>query len=103
LRYGSDAMTVAENIDRISNVPLKSLPNWTRGEVAWLVKTEDVLHLDDLFLRRSSIAWLGNLNRAVLNEFGEILADELGWSEEEKTAEIQRTLELMRENHGVLL
>jgi glycerol-3-phosphate dehydrogenase len=103
LRYGSDAMTVAENIERISNVPLKSLPNWTRGEVAWLVKTEDVLHLDDLFLRRSSIAWLGNLNRAVLNEFGEILADELGWSEEEKTAEIQRTLELMRENHGVLL
>lgn len=102
-RYGSDALSVAEKINRISHEPLRSLPNWTRGEVAWLVRTENVLHLDDLFLRRSSIAWLGSLNREVLLEFAGILADELGWSEEKKAAEINRTIDLMSENHGVII
>jgi len=89
--------------NEISTEPLTSITDWTRGEVISLIRNEDVVHLDDLFQRRSSIAWVGALNLAVLDEMAAIVAHELGWSEDRKSAEIQRTIDEMREKHGIVL
>ncbi|MRS04361.1 FAD-dependent oxidoreductase, partial [bacterium] len=101
LRYGTYAKTAADEINAISIAPLKSIENWTHGEVRWLIRNEDVFHLEDLFLRRTTIAWLGNLTGEVLLEFAAIHADELGLSGSEKQAEILRTVALMDDRHGV--
>jgi glycerol-3-phosphate dehydrogenase len=102
-RYGTNATEVAREVNEISTEPLTSITDWTRGEVISLVHNEDVVHLDDLFQRRSSIAWVGALNLAVLDEMAAIVAHELGWSEDRKSAEIQRTIDEMREKHGIVL
>jgi glycerol-3-phosphate dehydrogenase len=102
-RYGTNATEVAREVNEISTDPLTSITDWTRGEVISLIRNEDVVHLDDLFQRRSSIAWVGALNLAVLDEMAAIVAHELGWSEDRKSAEIQRTIDEMREKHGIVL
>ncbi len=103
MRYGTSAQEEAQQIIEISTTPLRSIANWTQGEVKWLIRDEDILHLDDLFLRRSTIAWLGELTRDALLEFAELFADELGWTEDKKVEEIDRTTQILREYHGLQL
>jgi glycerol-3-phosphate dehydrogenase len=102
-RYGTFANQMAKDVLELSTEPLHSISNWTRGEVLALLKNEDVIHLDDLFQRRSSIAWLGKLNLALVSEVAEIAAPVCGWDEETRAAEIQRTVDEMWKKHGIRL
>lgn len=102
-RYGTYASKIGRDVIEISAEPLQSLPDWTRGEVVSILRNESVIHLDDIFQRRSSIAWVGQLTLAALKEVAEIAAVELGWQPEKKDAEITRTVNEMREKHGINL
>ena len=75
----------------------------TRSEVAFLAEKEKVVHLDDLILRRSLMAYLGHLNRPLLDELADILADVLDWDETQQQAEVERTLLILQDQHGVNL
>ena len=75
----------------------------TCREVAFLAEKEKVVHLDDLVLRRSLMAYLGQLNRPLIDELAGILADVLGWSDKQKQEEVERTLEILRDGHSVNL
>jgi glycerol-3-phosphate dehydrogenase len=75
----------------------------TCREAAFLVENEKVVHLDDLILRRSLMAYLGQLNRPLIDELAGISADVLGWDETRNQAEVTRTLEILRDQHGVNL
>jgi hypothetical protein len=44
---------------------------------------------------------LGRLTRETVNELADITAESLGWSIEQKAAEVQRTLQLLSDRHGV--
>ncbi len=101
LRYGTGSGEIAQQIAQISPLTLNSIENWSEGEVRWLIRNEGVEHLDDLFLRRTTIAWLGMLTREVLLEFADIFADEKQLSTQQKEAEIRRTIQIMDEKHGV--
>lgn len=103
MRYGTSAHEEVQQFNKISTTSLHSLANWTQGEVKWLIRDEDILHLEDLFLRRSTLAWLGELTRDGLFEFAELFADELGWTEDQKAKEIDRTSNILREYHGLQL
>ena len=61
-RYGSRCREVAAYQDG-EDTPLKHYPDMTRRELAFLAEKEKVVHLDDLILRRSLMAYLGHLNR----------------------------------------
>lgn len=102
-RYGTHASKVVEDVIAISVEPIKSLQDWTRGEVISILRTEDVVHLDDLFQRRSSIAWLGQLNLENIREIADIAASELGWEHEKKEVEITCAFNEMRDKHGIIL
>ena len=103
VRYGTAAIEIARQSKEISPSQLASVPNWTLGEVVWLIQHENVLHLEDLFIRRSSIAWLGQLSKAALFEFGAILSKELNWDEDTKAKEIELASDIMVKKHGVRL
>ena len=102
-RYGTRAMEVAKFVKATSAEPLQSLPGWTVGEVRFLVEREKAVHVDDLLIRRSTLAWLGQVSRPLVDELVEIMSASLGWNAGQKQAEVARTLKVLEEYHGVVL
>ncbi len=102
-RYGTRAEEFATFIAQANDSPLQHYPRYSRREVEYILRNEKLLRLDDLVLRRTVMAMLGDLTRELLDELAEICADTLGWSAERKMQEIQRTIVLLREKHKVEL
>jgi glycerol-3-phosphate dehydrogenase len=102
-RYGTRAMEVAEFVKTASAEPLQSLPGWTVGEVRFLIEREKAVHVDDILIRRSTLAWLGNATKPMVQEMAEIMGQSLGWSADQVSAEVERTLGILKEYHGVTL
>ncbi len=102
-RYGTRVEEVALFISQGENSPLATLPRYSRREIGFLATKEKIIHLDDLVLRRTHIAKLGLLTSALLVELADILAKFLGWSDEERDAEMLRTAEILADKHGVIL
>ena len=78
-------------------------PQITTGEIAYLIAEEDILHLDDLLLRRTLLGKLGRLNPRNLEAIAAAAAVDLGWSDAEKENEIERTRSIFLKNHKVKL
>ena len=102
-RYGTRAQDVAGFIRRNADQPLKSLPEYSRREIAYLVQYEMAARLDDLLLRRTMLAMLGRLTKDAVLELAEIMGDSLSWTDEQKQAEAKRALSLLADRHGVQL
>ena len=69
--------------------------------LAHLVRTEAVVHLDDLLLRRTPLALFGQLTPNRFAAVAELVGRELGWSPTYLTHEVTRTRELLATRHGV--
>ena len=82
---------------------LKTDPHYTRFEIAAMAKREKIVHLDDLVLRRTLLAYLGQLTRPLLEELAGDLGESLSWDGVRKAAEVKRTLEILADRHGVCL
>ncbi|MBN9213791.1 MULTISPECIES: glycerol-3-phosphate dehydrogenase/oxidase [unclassified Microbacterium] len=92
-RYGTVAASVIDAIELdAADAPLSSLPDYSTGELRHLASTEQVVHLDDLLLRRTSIAFTGSATPAVVAEVGEAVAGVLGWDAPAVAAEVERAL-----------
>jgi glycerol-3-phosphate dehydrogenase len=102
-KYGTRALDFARYMVRAPDHRLTTIPGWSRREIEFLAQTEKIVHLDDLFLRRSRLAWLGQLTRTRVDEFADILGDGLGWSSQQKQDEVARSLALLLDLHGVKL
>jgi glycerol-3-phosphate dehydrogenase len=102
-RYGARVEAIAEFIKLADDESLKSLPGYSKREIAFLALHEKARRLDDLFLRRTMLAMLGKLTRSVVDEVNEILGETLGWGAERKQAEAERTLRLLADRHKVRL
>jgi glycerol-3-phosphate dehydrogenase len=84
-------------------VSIKTDPHYTREEIAGMAKREKIIHLDDLLLRRTLLAYLGQLNRPLVEECANVLGESLGWDGLRKKAEVVRTLEILSDRHGIQL
>ncbi|MEJ5022380.1 glycerol-3-phosphate dehydrogenase/oxidase [Ochrobactrum vermis] len=99
-RYGTDtaeiARFIAGGVDR-------TLPNtdYSTREFLYLIRAEAVEHLDDLLLRRTTLAISGELSLAMTDAVLDLLATEKSWPSQRSDAELTRFLTLMRERHGV--
>lgn len=82
---------------------LKTDPHYTPSEVNEMAKREKIVHLDDLVLRRTLLAYLGQLTRPLLEELANSLGESLGWDGEQKKTEVSRTLNILADRHGVRL
>jgi glycerol-3-phosphate dehydrogenase len=100
-RYGTRADAFIALADDADEQPLATVPSYSREEIAHIVRTEQVVHLDDLLLRRTSIAFTGQASRAAIDELAEITAGVLGWDEATTRAEVGRMSDLLVERHGV--
>ncbi|WP_022894818.1 glycerol-3-phosphate dehydrogenase/oxidase [Agromyces subbeticus] len=102
-RYGTRAEAFIASMEGERDEPLEHHAGYSRGEIAWLVGTERVVHLSDVVLRRTSIAFTGALTAPLLDELAAIAGTELGWDAERRSAEVAATRELLASRHGVVL
>jgi glycerol-3-phosphate dehydrogenase len=102
-RYGTRAAAVAAYLTGGEDAPLEHRPDMTRREVAFLALHEKAVHLDDLLLRRTMLAYLGQLTRPLVEELAEAMGAALGWSKAETRAEVERALAILADRHGVAL
>ncbi len=82
---------------------MKTDPHYVLPEITSMAKREKIVHLDDLVLRRTLQAYLGQLTRPLLEELADALSEILGWDDAQKKTEVTRTLEILADRHGVKL
>jgi len=102
-RYGTRAEAIATFMNGGTDFILRSMPDYSRREIIFLVQHEKILHLDDFVLRRSMLGMLGRLTREMVDELADVFGNALGWKADQKKAEVARTLSILADRHGVLL
>ena len=90
-RYGTTAAEVGAHHGPDGR--LVDAPDYSLSELDWLIRHEQVRHLSDLVLRRTTLAMTGRLTPANLGQLAELAAAALGWTPErveEEMADMQR-------------
>ena len=102
-RYGTRASEVIDAIDSGQDAPLRNAPEFSVLEIEHIVATESVVHISDLLLRRTSLAFTGDVSVELLEELAEIAAGVLGWTQDRRADEIRHATALLASAHGVRL
>ena len=102
-RYGTRAESIATFMNGGTDFILRSMPDYSRREIIFLVQHEKIVHLDDFVFRRSMLGMLGRLTREKVDELADVFGNALGWKAEQKAAEVARTLSILADRHGVRL
>jgi len=102
-RYGSRAEAIATYMNGGTDFVLKTIPDYSRREITFLIQHEKIQHLDDFLLRRSLLAMLGRVTRETVEELVGVFSNVLDWDAERKQAEVARTLSILADRHGVQL
>jgi len=100
--YGANAHRVLTACDEKG--PKKPLaPNcpYTISEIAYLVRSERMVHLPDLVLRRTALAITGQVSAKLITDVADIAAKELGWKPARKKREIASLTAELEEYYGV--
>ncbi|HSG42991.1 MAG TPA: glycerol-3-phosphate dehydrogenase/oxidase [Anaerolineales bacterium] len=100
-RYGTRAEVVATFLNGGTDRILRTLPDYSMREIIFLTTHEKILHLDDFILRRSMLGMLGRVTREMVDELAGVFANALGWLDEERSVEVERTLSILADRHGV--
>lgn len=99
-RYGTRADEVLAAAPE-HEAELAELPGYTASELAHLAETEQIVHLDDLLLRRTSIAFVGGVTAERIRAAADAIAPVLDWDEDRTAGEVARTIELLRTAHRI--
>ncbi|MBD9624453.1 glycerol-3-phosphate dehydrogenase/oxidase [Ensifer sp. ENS06] len=100
VRYGTGARDVA---DLIAAGADHALPHrdYSARELQYLIRSEAVEHLEDLLLRRTTLAITGELSLDMVDAVLAVLAIEKQWLPPRVAVERKRFLALLVERHGV--
>lgn len=100
-RYGTRARQVCEFILAGQDAPVGADSNFSRRELLFLIQNEKIIHLDDLLLRRTLLAYLGELSLPLIKEMADVVGSGLGWNDLQKKNELERALDILADKHGV--
>lgn len=101
-RYGTTASRVACS-EGPSPDYLPDTEDFSEAEIRWICENEQVVHLEDILLRRTQLAITGQLTVPLCRQICDIAAVALGWSHERKAIELGNLAKLLSERHGVYL
>ncbi|MEZ2222660.1 FAD-dependent oxidoreductase [Rhizobium sp. RCC_161_2] len=99
-RYGTQAEAFAGFIAMAPDRPMPH-PDYSERELLFLIRNEAAEHIDDLLLRRTTLAISGNLSQQMMDAVLDLLAAEKAWTSAQRNTERDRFLTLLRERHGV--
>ena len=101
-RYGTRAVEVIRSLTDGEQL-LSAAPGYSAEELRHLARNEQVVHLDDMLLRRTAIAFTGGMTAETLKQVASAIADPLGWDADRVDSEIARATQLLHDSHRVLL
>jgi glycerol-3-phosphate dehydrogenase len=87
-RFGTIAKQIASQKDPAKHTPLKTLPDYSVGEIEFIAQNECIRHLSDLARRRSIITLLGRATEETLTELADITGQVLNWDESTRKEEV---------------
>ncbi|MEW1805036.1 glycerol-3-phosphate dehydrogenase/oxidase [Pseudarthrobacter sp. NPDC080039] len=100
-RYGTRAEAVIEYLHAEPDQPLRSTRELSVRELEFMAANEQVGHLVDVFIRRTSLAFRGLVTGELLNEVAEVLSVPLKWDAAARAAEIKHAQDVLQRFHRV--
>jgi len=100
-RYGTKAASLIGYLNLYGDDELETLEGYSLQEIHYLVKEEQAVRLDDLLLRRTTLAFSGLLNEERVQELANAAATALGWTAERTQEEVSRAWEILERKHAV--
>ncbi len=104
-RYGTRAEEVIRFLDAgqagAPDRPLHSTRELSTRELEFMAAHEQVGHLVDVLIRRTSLAFRGLVTGELLNEVADALSGPLGWDAARRAKEISHTQEVLQRFHRV--
>jgi glycerol-3-phosphate dehydrogenase len=93
-RYGTVAADVIAAIaNDPQDAPVGTIPSFSTGELRHLARTESVVHLDDMLLRRTSLGFIGAVTAESAAEIAQSIAPVMNWDAAQCASETDRALE----------
>lgn len=102
-RYGTRAKDVISFLEEHGDRPLSHTEELSEGELQYIADNEFVVHVTDVLLRRTTMAFDGRVNAAVIAEMGRVLGTILGWSDARISEEVTTASTILAVEHGVRL
>lgn len=100
-RYGTRAAQVIEFLEAGTDSVLHSTHELSTREVAYIAEHEQVGHLVDVIIRRTSLAFRGLVSAELLAELAQALSEPLGWDPERVQSEISHAEQILDRFHRV--
>jgi glycerol-3-phosphate dehydrogenase len=100
-RYGARAADVISYLDGGPDRLLSSTRELSVRELDYMAGHEQIGHLVDVLIRRTSLAFRGLVTGELLNEVCEVLAGPLGWDAAAQAREIHHAREVLERLHRV--
>lgn len=100
-RYGTRAGAVMAYLDAGPDRLLHSTRELSVRELGYMAAHEQVGHLVDVLIRRTSLAFRGLVTGELLNEVAEVLAVPLGWDAAARRAEVRHAQDVLARHHRV--
>lgn len=100
-RYGTRAEAVLAYLADGDDEAFDSTHELSKREIAFMVENEQIGHLIDVLIRRTSLAFRGLVTSELLAETASALAGPLGWSETKIAEEISHAQSILARFHGV--
>ncbi|MBG6225575.1 glycerol-3-phosphate dehydrogenase [Arthrobacter sp. CAN_A2] len=100
-RYGTRATDVVEYLTEGPDRVFNSTRELSTRELAYMVEHEQVGHLIDVLIRRTSLAFRGLVTGELLTELADTLAPLLGWDAARSAAEIKLAEKVLADAHRV--
>ena len=100
-RYGTLARAILRKEASVPDQRLTDAPDYSTAEIEWLVRNEQVTHLDDIVMRRTTLAISGRLSRRDLRLIAEIASNVLNWDKSRQMMEIERTTVMLSKRNRI--
>lgn len=100
-RYGTRAESMLAAMIATEDRPLTHHPDYSVNEIRYLIQHEQAHQLDDLLIRRTSMAICGELTFALINEIAQLFAETLNWTESFSQQQIDETCARLARFHGL--
>ncbi|NUP74573.1 MAG: FAD-dependent oxidoreductase, partial [Sinomonas sp.] len=100
-RYGARAEQVIAFLRAGEDRLLRSTRELSDRELAYMARHEQVGHVVDVLIRRTSLAFRGLVTRELVGEVATVLAPHLGWDPSRVEAEAEHALRTLSQSHRV--
>ena len=102
-RYGTRASNVLDFLAQGEDSVFSSTRELSTREVEYMVEHEQIGHLIDVLIRRTSLAFRGLVTPELLAELAAVLAPLLGWDKAAAAAEIRHAEAVLADAHRVTI